>query len=186
MYIKTMNTWISLLRGINVGGKNVIKMDALIHLYEKLGFKDARSYLQSGNVIFRSDEEDPVNIGNLITTRLKMDFGMEVSVFALSPGTLEKILENNPFLKNPSKDPVHQYITFLFSEVERHELNIFGDAMREGEDIVVSKSAVYLFLPGGYGRTRLSNNFLENKLEVSATTRSLKTAYSILHQSIEL
>ncbi len=181
-----MNTWISLLRGINVGGKNVIKMEALIHFYEKLGFKDARSYLQSGNIIFRSDECDPVKIGKLITMCLKDDFGMEVSVLALSPGTLGKILEHNPFLKDPSKDPAHQYITFLFSDVEKHELNIFGDAKREGEDIVVSKPAVYLFLPGGYGRTRLSNTFLEKKLEVSATTRSLKTAYSILHQSVDL
>jgi uncharacterized protein (DUF1697 family) len=180
-----MTTWITLLRGINVGGRNKIKMDALKLLYENLGFKDVRNYLQSGNVIFRSGETDPVRTGNLISSRLYEVWGMDVPVLALTTGMLDEIFRNNPYLNDNTKDLAYQYITFLFSDPGEYDRDRLNTARSEWEAFTVKGRAVYLYCPKGYGTTKLSNTFFEKKLKVPATTRNLKTAGELLRQSLE-
>ncbi|HKK40863.1 MAG TPA: DUF1697 domain-containing protein [Bacteroidales bacterium] len=179
-----MTTWISLLRGINVSGKNSIKMADLKLSYGKLGFRDVKNYLQSGNIIFNSGENDPVPLGNMISVRLKEEFGLDVPVIVLSINTLQRILENNPFRDDLLKDKARQYITYLFSTPGEYDITGINAAVLAGEEISISNRAAYLYCPGGYGRTKLSNTFIEKKLKVPATTRNIKTSEALLRMSV--
>ncbi len=178
-----MATWISLLRGINVSGKNKIKMAALKSLYERHGFRDVRYYLQSGNVVFSSSQDDPQRIAEAISSYLRDDFGLEVVVLVIEPAALKAILHDSPFRDDPSKGEAFQYITFLIKDPGENDISGIKNAATGEEEIFVRKTAVYLYCPGGYGRTKLSNTFLEKKLGVPATTRNMHTVTNILNLS---
>src|SRR5690606_31654161 len=107
-----MKTYISILRGINVSGHRLIKMDALRKMYEGLGFQNTTTYLQSGNVIFRHKTTKPEILAQTISRQIQKDFDYDVPVLVLSTETLKKIIDNNPFGSN--KDNTFLYTTFLF------------------------------------------------------------------------
>ena len=95
-----MATYISILRGINVSGKKLIKMDALKAMYEQLGFQNAITYVQSGNVVFSSEIEDSKELEQLIKTKIKEVFDFEVPIIVLTKDELAEIVANNPFSKD--------------------------------------------------------------------------------------
>lgn len=168
-----MNTYISLLRGINVSGYKKIKMVDLINLYKSLKFDNVRTYVQSGNVIFGSELSDVDKISVLIELKLKKYFASEVKVLIRTNKELQQILRKNPFLKNLDDDRL--YVTFLSSKTVSPE---FGEKkiFKNGEDkfYIIGKE-IYLHCPDGYGRTKLTNNYFEKKLNVSATARNWNT-----------
>jgi uncharacterized protein (DUF1697 family) len=175
-----MATYISLLRGINVSGKNIIKMEALQKLYENLGFDNITTYIQSGNVVFTSTAISPEKLTEKISTQIKKDFNFDVPVTIVTIDNLQKIIENNPFLKDSSKEENFLHITFLSSKPEKYDSKIIEEKKSIGEEFVIVEQAVYLYCPNGYGNTKLHNTFLETKLKVGATTRNLKTANKLL------
>ncbi|MDZ7614310.1 MAG: DUF1697 domain-containing protein [Flavobacteriaceae bacterium] len=175
-----MSTYISLLRGINVSGQKLIKMDDLRKCFENLGFQDVRTHVQTGNVVFESEETDIVKIEENITRRIEHEFGFIVPVIAMTPEKLKHIIEYNPFLKDTEKDQNYFHITFLSSIPENYDPRLFTDKKLAGEEIVFNGNAAYLYCPNGYGRTKLTNNFLETKLKVGATTRNWKTTNILL------
>ena len=165
-----MPTNISMLRGINVSGQKIIKMEALKNLYASLNFKNVKTYIQSGNVIFECRETSPEILKKKIENKIKEKFGFDVVVFIRTKKELQKIIENNPF-----KNEDGLYVTFLTSVpsfVPTEEINKIKSS---SEKFVVSGKEIYFFCPNGYGKTKLSNNFFEKKLKVSATTRNWKT-----------
>ena len=115
MWLKTklqMTTLISILRGINVSGHKLIKMDALKKMYEKPNFENIQTYVQSGNVIFSVKETGTKEIEKIISTQIEKEFGFNVTVIVLSAKILETIIENNPFIKDNSKEPQFLHVTF--------------------------------------------------------------------------
>lgn len=175
-----MTTYISILRGINVSGHKLIKMDALRKSYEKLGFRNVTTYVQSGNVIFTERKTEPDKLEQKISRQIKKDFGFEVPVIVLTVDKLNQIIDNNPFLKAADTDPIFLHVTFLSSKPNHYDRKTIEDRKQNGEEIHFSDSAVYLYCPHGYGRSKLSNNFLETKLKVRATTRNWKTTNELL------
>ncbi len=175
-----MNVYISLLRGINVTGYNLIKMDALRKSFESLGFRDIKTYLPSGNVVFSGNRADPVELARAIRERVAGDAGIDVPVLVLPVGKLERIIDGNPFASDPGKDKAFLHVTFLAGLPAKVEPEVFEGRMMEGEAFVVDGDAVYLYLPHGYGSTKLGNGFLEAKLKVTATTRNWKTTNELL------
>ena len=161
-----------MLRGVNVGGNKKIKMSTLAALYESLGFKDAKTYIQSGNVVFSSHEPSPSALSKRIERAIKESFGFDAAVVVRTKAELEKAIDNNPF---KDKDPDKLHVTFLSDAPANRTLDVFDAAKDESEEYSISGKEVYLFLPNGYGRTKLSNNFFEKKLNVSATTRNWRT-----------
>ncbi len=180
-----MTTYISLLRGINVGGHKIVRMEALRALYEKLDFRNVRSYLQSGNIIFQYSEKDQRSLEKLISDRIMKDFNIKVLVYILRIEHLESIIKGNPFTGDKTKDPAFQHITFLHSSPESYDIDSIASKKTAREEFSVSNDAVYLYCPDGYGRTKLSNNFLESKLQVGATTRNWRSANEILKIATE-
>ncbi len=166
-----MNVYISLLRGVNVGGHKIL-MTQLKELYESLHLVDVKTYIQSGNVIFQSRDNDGYRLKNILEQEIERVFNFQISIIIMTRDELKKVIENNPF-SNEDKNKI--YITLLstsFKEISEIEIKNVKD---KNEKYYLGKKVIYLFLPQGYGRTKLNNNFFERKLKVAATTRNLKT-----------
>jgi uncharacterized protein (DUF1697 family) len=175
-----MVTYVSMIRGINVGGKKV-NMDRLKELYISLDFKNVKTYIQSGNVIFDSIESDPINLSHIIEKRIGEVFNFDVKVLIRTKNEMKNVIDGNPFKKEDHK---HIYVTFLSdipSEKLTTDLNqIIAENMENISDKYnIIEKEIYLFLPNGYGRTKLNNNFFEKKLGVPATTRNWKSINKI-------
>jgi uncharacterized protein (DUF1697 family) len=175
-----VHTYISILRGINVSGQKIVKMDALKKMYTKLGFLNCNTYVQSGNVIFQFKNEEPEPLEKIIQNKIKTEFGFDVPVIVMDINKLKRIVNRNPFISDNSKIPSYMHITFLASQPRDIDESAILNKKAPAEGIVFTKEAIYLYCPNGYGKTRLNNNFLENKLKVKATTRNWKTTNKLL------
>lgn len=169
------HTYISILRGINVSGQKQIKMDALKKCYESLGFENVSTYVQSGNVIFSAGNPDTGELAKTISDSIRASSGFDVPVLVMEAGYLKRVIDNNPFAGDDAKDQRFMHVTFLASAPMDFDPVIFEDKKQDGEEIAFGDRVVYLYCPNGYGRTKLNNNFLESKLNVTATTRNWKT-----------
>ncbi|TYP96443.1 uncharacterized protein (DUF1697 family) [Tenacibaculum adriaticum] len=167
-----MTTYIVLLRGINVSGKNKLPMAELRQLLKDAGFKNVQTYIQSGNIVIQSQigkEEVVHNVCKVIKDR----YGYEVPVLVKTIQEWKNAIGNNPFT---TVDEKQQYFTFLSQKPSQVTIEI--DA-KEDEFKLIDE-VVYVNAVGGYGTTKLNNNFFENKLKVNATTRNLKTTLKLL------
>ena len=175
-----MQVYIAILRGINVSGHKLIKMEALKKSLEKLLFTSIRTYIQSGNIVFSSKEKDIKKIEQNISKIILDDFNFEVPCKVVTKEKLIKVLNHNPFNKDNSKDPSFMHLTFLSDIPSNLDLSIFLERRLEGEEIVFYEDVVYLYCPKSYGNTKLSNSFIEQKLKLTATTRNLKTCHALV------
>ncbi|MGK0388828.1 MAG: hypothetical protein ACI94Y_001560 [Maribacter sp.] len=170
-----MNQYISLLRGINVSGKNKIKMAELRAMYKKLDFHAVESYIQSGNVKFESSEENTQILAIIITEAIKKEFGYDVNILVVDSHQIHQIASNNPFLQDRHEDIKFLHVT-LIKQLPNDELvKTIKDVQPKDDEFIIRRNTIYVFTPGGYGKTKLSNAFFERKLKVSATTRNWKT-----------
>ena len=167
-----MITYISLLRGINVSGKNQIKMDDLKRLIETIDFKNVRTYIQSGNVVFQSEIIDLTLLSRKIEQEIKNSFDFYVSVIMRKSEDLQRIIKRNTFMQYPYST---LYVTFLTENLNNTLDEELIKAKNSTEEYFVSKKEIFLLCPNGYGKTKLSNSFIENITGITATTRNWKT-----------
>lgn len=179
-----MNTFIALLRGINVSGAKTIKMDDLRLTFQKPGFENISTYIQSGNVVFSTTETATSQLAAKISESIKTDFGFEVPVIVLSAEELQTIIRNNP-LNDGTKDTAFLHVTFLSKNPIAFNLSDIEAKKQGNEEINISGKVVYLYCPHGYGKTKLTNTFLESKLKATATTRNWKTCGELLRMAEE-
>jgi len=170
-----MESYIALLRGINVSGKNMIKMADLAAALSETGLGNIRTYIQSGNILFESENRDSGMLSALIWAKIKERFGFIVPVQVLSRNELNRIRDNNPYLNLRSLPEDKLHLTLLQAVPDPALTAKIAASDFSPDEFVVSGNAIYLYCPDGYGRTRLTNNFFENKLKVSATTRNWAT-----------
>ncbi len=175
-----MNTYISLLRGINVNGQRKIQMKDLAELYAILGFEKIVTYIQSGNVVFSSKLNTLSKISQLIEKGIEDKFGYVVPVKVIEQNELQKIISGNPFLKVKGMDISKLHITFLSSAPSKENLKKIISADDDNDKMVIAGKEIYILCPNGYGRTKLTNSFFENKLKTNATTRNWKTINTLL------
>jgi uncharacterized protein (DUF1697 family) len=169
-----MGTCVALLRGINVGGRAKVSMGALRDLFADLGYADAKTYIQSGNVIFSASLRSPSRAAAEIARRIEDDLGVGCSVLLRTDQDLVAVLENNPYLAD-GVEVSTLYVAFLDKKPT------FGQSKRlvvpsgETAEFTLAGREVYLHYPDGYGRTKLSNTYIEKRLGVVATTRNWNT-----------
>ncbi|WP_378178984.1 DUF1697 domain-containing protein [Aquimarina sp. SS2-1] len=181
-----MNTYIALLRGINVGGHKKIKMADLKQSFEDLGFSDVLTYIQSGNVIFKDILDDPSVIQTKIKAGIKKQFGFDISVLVITRQILSEVLQNNPFadtLKKSEMDGKKMYFMLLFDQPDPAVVKEFTSISFDPEVFVITKNVIYLYAYNGYGKTKLNSNFFEKKLGCDATARNLSTMSKLLELS---
>lgn len=175
-----MTTYISILRGINVSGQKKILMADLKALYEKLKFHHVTTYIQSGNVVFKSDkkaanEELAKKIEQAIAKKYKFD----VPVIVRSAAELKTIIAENPFVKRKKIDPEKIHVTFLSTNPQPAYLSAINPIQFPPDEYIIIGKEIFLHCPVSYGETKLSNKFFETKLKVTATTRNWKTVNTL-------
>ena len=176
-----MRKYIALLRGINVGGHKKIKMAELREVLSSNGFQKVQTYIQSGNILFQSEKQTPLELSKNINQLIEESFGFQVPVLVLSAEDLPKILNNNSFEENTEDN--HLFFTLLKTPPEPEKISRFKEYQFENEDFYFTEVCVYLCFKGSYRNAKLNNNFIENKLGVEATTRNLKTMQKLLELS---
>ncbi len=172
-----MHTYISLLRGINISGHRKIKMIDLKALYESLGLKKVTTYIQSGNVIFESEEKDRNKLTQNIEGVIFKEYEFKIPVFIYTPNDFKKILKEQPF---PQEDIKPLMVSLLDQAPDKKHLSKLEVLDTNYEQFELKENVVYLYFLNGYGKAKLSNNFLESKLKVTATTRNWRTMNKLL------
>lgn len=176
--------YISILRGINVSGQKRIKMSDLKLLYEELGFNNVVTYIQSGNVVFDASGDNKSSIKTLIEDAIEKQYKFHVPVQIRTNMEFENIINNNPFDSvDLAEDGTKVLITFLGDIPDKVKISNIMAYVVLPEMLVVKGTEVYLYCPNGYGKSKLSNTFLENKLGVVATTRNWKSVNKIYELS---
>ncbi len=171
-----MNRYVSLLRGINVSGQKNVKMEDLRSLYESLGLKNVVTYVQSGNVMFESPNTKKTTLKEKIEKNIEARYHFYVPVEIRTDREVENILHNCPFGHiDIDKEGTTFLVTFLSSIPAAKLVLGIQSFLQPPEKLAVHGREVYLHCPNGYGKSKLTNNFLEQKLKVKATTRNWKT-----------
>ena len=181
-----MHTYIAILRGINVGGKRMIKMQLLKELFGKLSYQNISTYIQSGNVVFQTNKTSVAKIELQIIKAITETFGFDVPVIVMEYETLNKIINENKFLKDKSKNTDFLHVTFLAdAPLKENEAKINSKDYLPDEFFIIDK-AVYLYCPNSYSNSKLTNGFFETKLKVNATTRNWKTTLALNEMAEQL
>jgi len=180
-----MSTFIALLRGVNVIGKNMIRMPELARAFEKAGFRNIRTYIQSGNVIFRTDEETTALLSAKISKLIDSKFGLTIGVIVITPSELADIIAHNPFAKKPGIDLTRLHVTFLDRDAEPGKAEKMLSYHYPPDEIIIGKRVVYGHCPEGYGHTKYHTNFIEKKLSARATSRNWNTCLTLLEMCRE-
>ena len=170
-----MTRFVSLFRGINVGGHQAVRMDALKELHESLGLQEIQTYIQSGNVVFTSDDADVTLIQKDIEHGFAQKFGFQVKVMVRTADEFNVMIENNPFQNQAMKESKWMVAMFL----ESHPINTAWEDIQKTytgpEELHITAQEVYIYYPEGIGRSKLTNAFLEKKLKTMGTVRNWNT-----------
>lgn len=176
--------YISILRGINVSGQKKIKMAALKALYEAQGFESVTTYIQSGNVIFESMGTNRDDLKKAIENAIEQKYLFHVPVDIRSNQELKTVVDNCPYEEAKAEENgTKVLVTFLKSTPEQQKQKLLQEYVKSPERLTIQGSEVYLYCPNGYGKSKLTNTFLESKLGVSATTRNWKSVKALYELS---
>ena len=173
--VNQMNRYVALLRGINVVGKKMIRMEDLRKLFESLYFLNIKTYIQSGNVVFDVDNEDPDYLRKTIEDKILEVLNMQVSVLIRNHSQLQSVIANNLFLNDPTIKLESLYVTFLSYQPDIELLEKIREFNFPPDDFKILDNEIYVYCPNGYGKTKLNNSFFESKLKLRATTRNWRT-----------
>jgi uncharacterized protein (DUF1697 family) len=170
---------IALIRGINVGGHRAVAMSDLRDMLTQLGFYDARSLLQSGNLLFRGDARTDAALECLLEAEAEKRLGLRANFLIRSAKEWRAVVARNPFRKEAERDPSHLVVMFLKSVANLKDVKATQAAIKGPEVIRADGRQVYIVYPEGIGRSRLSNVFLESKLGIRGTARNWNTVLKL-------
>lgn len=175
-----MQTHLALLRGINVSGHNMIKMDILKTTLQNIGFQNVRTYIQSGNVFVDTDEENPAKVGFLIKQEIFKTFGHDVPVVVINISDLAICLAKNPFLNDKNLDTKKLYVAFVSIVLNKDSINYLKISQFKPDEVRIDGSWIYIKYAVGAGKTRLDQKYIEKKLNCVATIRNWNTVNQLL------
>ena len=176
-------TWIALFRGINVGGKRIVPMQELRQLFTDCGLQEARSYIQSGNVVFRAASQDRGRLTADIARAVAARFGFEPTVLLLEIDALAAAIASNPF-KRAESSPQSLHLYFFTERPTNPDIQGLNQWKSGKEAFVLADRVLYLHAPDGIGRSKLAARI--EKLVGDATARNWRSAIKILAIAKEL
>jgi uncharacterized protein (DUF1697 family) len=171
---------VSMLRGVNVGGHNMIKMDALRALYESLKLRDPQTYVQSGNVVFKTDERDLVLLARRIEHGIERRFHFRPDVIIRTTSELRDAIARNPFAKRRGIEPGKLLVTFLAGDPDPEACEKVLKIKTDPEELSISGREVYIYYPAGMGRSKLSWIAIANGLKTTGTGRNWNSVTKLL------
>jgi uncharacterized protein (DUF1697 family) len=174
-----VTTYICLLRGVNVGGNNLLKMAELKALFDSLRLRDAKTYLQSGNAVFRSDETDRDVLKRRIEDGIRKKSGIEVKIILRTTDELRNVIAANP-LSPEARNPKALLVAFLGGPIANTAKALLTSLKIASEEIHFGKQELYLYFPEGIAASKLSNALTEKKLGVNVTARNWNTVNALL------
>ncbi len=177
-----MNKYVVLLRAINVSGHHIIKMKDLLVSLSSLGYQNIQTYLQSGNVILESENNNVTQLKGQIRNQIQNDFGHDIAVMVFSKKYFVEVYKNNPLLKQMDIDKKKLYVAFL--NISPDQVLLSKVIKNFPEIIIMIDKILYVYYTNGYGKTKVNNNFFEKKLKVIATTRNWNTVSNIYQKLI--
>jgi len=176
-----MNIYAALFRGINVGGSNILPMKELAALLQDLGCGNVRTYIQSGNAVFRHQERSASRLAASIREAIRASHGIEPEVLLLSVDKLERAVSSNPFPEAES-EPSRLHLSFLAAAPESPDLDLIESLRADSESFALKDDVAYLHAPEGIGRSKLAAR-MERTLGVAATARNWRTVGKILEMA---
>ena len=171
-------THVALLRGINVGGRNKLPMRELAAIFADAGCTDVTTYIQSGNVIFRAPSRLATRIPKLITDSIAERLALRVPVVTRSAAEFEAVVAGNPYL-GIETDFTKLHVAFLADHPTSAALDALDPDRSPGDAYQVQGSEIYLHLPNGAARTKLTNAYFDAKLGTTSTARNWKTVLKL-------
>jgi uncharacterized protein (DUF1697 family) len=173
-------TYAAMLRGINLGSHKRISMADLRRLFEELGARNVQTYVVSGNVVFESPPGSRAELARKIRDRIQADLGHDVTIVLRTAAEMAEVAATKPF---GSDDDEHLYVTFLEEKPEASRVKVLDGAPFAPDAFEIRGTEAYLHFPNGYGRSKLSNEWFERKLGVSATSRNWRTVTALAELS---
>lgn len=175
-----MTTHLALLRGINVSGHNLIKMEALKTTLEAIGFQNVQTYIQSGNVFVDTGEENASKVGFIIKQEIFKVFGHEVPIVVVNKDDLAVCFKNNPYLKEKDVDIKKLYVAFVSMTLKSDSINDLKISQFKPDEASIDGNKIYIKYNVGAGKTRFDQKYIEKKLNVTATIRNWNTVTQLL------
>jgi uncharacterized protein (DUF1697 family) len=172
-------TYICFLRGVNVGGNKLLKMAELKVLFDSLKLRDAKTYLQSGNVVFRSDETDRAVLTRRIEDGIRKKSGMEVKIILRTTDELRKVIAANP-LAPETRNPSGLVVAFLGGPIGDTAKSLLTSLKIPSEELYFGKQELYLYFVESMARSKLAAALTEKKLGVNVTARNWNTVNALL------
>ena len=174
-----MHTFVALLRGINVGGRSLIPMSELRSLFAGMDLDEVSTYIQSGNVVFSSTSDDRQKLAADIEKRIAAAFEVSPTVLLRTPAELAEIAAGNPFLSRQS-DLSKLHVVFLSAPPSTDAVGQLDPARSPPDEFDVRGREIYLHLPNGAGRSKLTIDYFEKRLGVRGTARNWKTLTKLI------
>jgi uncharacterized protein (DUF1697 family) len=174
-----MSIHVALLRGINVGGRNMVAMSKLRELFEVLGLTGAKPLLQSGNVVFDSDRLTGAALERLLEAETAKRLGVSADYVVRSAVEWERIVARNPFAKEAKNDPSHLLVMFLKTAPQAKNVDALRAAIKGPEIVRCDGEQLYVVYPAGIGRSKLTGSLIEQKLDTRGTGRNWNTVLKL-------
>jgi uncharacterized protein (DUF1697 family) len=172
-------TFVALLRGINVGGKNKLPMKDLVAMFERAGCVETRHYIQSGNVVFEAPPSLAAKMPAVVQAAIQKELGLRVPVLVRSAKELRAVAAGNPFLAaGADRDALH--VMFLADAPSKAAIAALDPARSPPDTFAVDGREIYLSCPNGVARTKLSNAWFDAKLATTSTGRNWRTVLTLV------
>lgn len=171
--------YVALLRGINVGGNTMIKMLELKASFEKLGFKNVVSYINSGNLAFDVNKTTEDKLVGKIENAIASDFGMKIQVMVREQGLIADVLSKNPF-KGEFESHKEMHVLFMKDPMPEEKQKHLLEQNRHNEKFAIRGREIYALLKLGVADSLLGKGFIEKKLKIPVTARNWRTVEKIV------
>ncbi len=173
------NSWVALLRGINVGGKHILPMKQLVEMFTEANCVNVRSYIQSGNVVFTAPPKVAKALPDVLGKKIEDRFGFSAPIVLRNRDELQKVVRSNPFLKAGLPE-ITLHVYFLGDAPNAAAVQSLDPNRSPGDRFQVAGREIYLHLPNGMGRSKLTSAYFDSKLSTVATARNWATVLKLL------
>src|SRR6266446_2126283 len=171
---------ISMLRGVNLASHNRMKMDVLRALYESLGLREPQTYVQSGNVVFRTGERDLAALARRIEKGIERTFAIRSDVILRTAPEMKDVIARNPFAKRSDIEPSRLLVTFLASDPGPEACEKVRAIKADPEELHIDGRELYIYYPNGQARPKLSFAAVERALKTTGTGRNWNSVTKLL------